>query len=48
MFCEHCGDSDGAQSGVDHDERDCPWLNVPPAKAKKKVTPKDNKKGKKK
>ncbi|MDX2936364.1 hypothetical protein [Streptomyces ipomoeae] len=25
MFCEHCGDVDGEETGVDHDERDCPW-----------------------
>ncbi|WP_327594960.1 hypothetical protein [Streptomyces chartreusis] len=25
MFCEHCGDLDGAETGIDHDERDCPW-----------------------
>ncbi|WP_406168497.1 hypothetical protein [Streptomyces sp. NBC_00996] len=25
MFCEHCGDTDGNETGVDHDERDCPW-----------------------
>ncbi len=28
MFCEHCGDTDGAETGVDHDERDCPWYDV--------------------
>lgn len=28
MFCEHCGDTDGAETGVDHDERDCPWYAV--------------------
>ncbi|MGP3924757.1 hypothetical protein [Streptomyces sp. 8N616] len=25
MFCAYCGDVDGAETGVDHDERDCPW-----------------------
>ncbi|MGW4605568.1 hypothetical protein ACWENS_20120 [Streptomyces sp. NPDC004532] len=25
MFCEYCGDIDGDETGVDHDERDCPW-----------------------
>ncbi|MFF4399372.1 hypothetical protein [Streptomyces sp. NPDC001480] len=24
MFCEHCGDTDGQETGTDHDERDCP------------------------
>jgi hypothetical protein len=24
MFCEHCGDTNGEETGVDHDERDCP------------------------
>ncbi|MFE1443835.1 hypothetical protein [Streptomyces sp. NPDC058739] len=24
MFCEYCGDIDGDETGVDHDERDCP------------------------
>ncbi len=28
MFCEHCGDEDGAQTGIDHDERDCPWYEA--------------------
>lgn len=26
MFCEHCGETNGDLTGVDHDERDCPWL----------------------
>ncbi|GGN77594.1 hypothetical protein GCM10011579_060000 [Streptomyces albiflavescens] len=25
MFCEHCGETDGEETGIDHDERDCPW-----------------------
>ncbi|MXM69174.1 hypothetical protein GR925_38745 [Streptomyces sp. HUCO-GS316] len=25
MFCEHCGDTNGEETGIDHDERDCPW-----------------------
>lgn len=25
MFCEYCGDVDGDETGIDHDERDCPW-----------------------
>lgn len=25
MFCEHCGDLDGQDTGADHDERNCPW-----------------------
>lgn len=25
MFCEHCGDINGEETGIDHDERDCPW-----------------------
>ncbi|MET7908629.1 hypothetical protein ACFYS7_06115 [Streptomyces avermitilis] len=28
MFCEHCGDTDGTETGVDHDERDCPWYDT--------------------
>ncbi|QKV93025.1 hypothetical protein HUT19_15720 [Streptomyces sp. NA02950] len=28
MFCEHCGDIDGDETGIDHDERDCPWLDT--------------------
>lgn len=24
MFCEHCGDTNGRITGIDHDERDCP------------------------
>ncbi|MFD7277046.1 hypothetical protein ACFV80_08295 [Streptomyces sp. NPDC059862] len=28
MFCEYCGDVDGAETGVDHDERDCPWYDA--------------------
>ncbi|MEU5198744.1 hypothetical protein AB0G86_32680 [Streptomyces scabiei] len=28
MFCEHCGDVDGDETGVDHDERDCPWYGT--------------------
>ncbi|WEH16939.1 hypothetical protein [Streptomyces sp. VNUA24] len=28
MFCEHCGDVDGNETGVDHDERDCPWYDT--------------------
>ncbi|MET9825115.1 hypothetical protein ABZ038_26525 [Streptomyces sp. NPDC006349] len=28
MFCEHCGDVDGEETGVDHDERDCPWYDT--------------------
>ncbi|MES9521340.1 MULTISPECIES: hypothetical protein [Streptomyces] len=28
MFCEHCGDLDGAETGTDHDERDCPWYET--------------------
>ncbi|MGW2136900.1 hypothetical protein ACWCW2_12910 [Streptomyces sp. NPDC001773] len=28
MFCEHCGDADGTETGVDHDERDCPWYDT--------------------
>ncbi|MFE9095523.1 hypothetical protein [Streptomyces sp. NPDC007264] len=28
MFCEHCGDVDGTETGVDHDERDCPWYDT--------------------
>jgi hypothetical protein len=28
MFCEHCGEVDGAETGVDHDERDCPWYEI--------------------
>ncbi|CAM5316641.1 hypothetical protein STENM223S_10361 [Streptomyces tendae] len=31
MFCEHCGDLDGAETGIDHDERDCPWYEDTPA-----------------
>ncbi len=29
MFCEHCGDLDGAETGIDHDERDCPLYETP-------------------
>ncbi|MFP8884427.1 hypothetical protein [Streptomyces mangrovi] len=28
MFCEYCGDVDGDETGVDHDERDCPWYDT--------------------
>ncbi|WP_405193231.1 hypothetical protein [Streptomyces anulatus] len=28
MFCEHCGDVDGEETGIDHDERDCPWCDT--------------------
>lgn len=28
MFCEHCGDTDGTETGIDHDERDCPWYGT--------------------
>ncbi|MFE9650105.1 hypothetical protein ACFYO0_39560 [Streptomyces sp. NPDC006365] len=28
MFCEHCGDVDGNETGIDHDERDCPWYDT--------------------
>jgi hypothetical protein len=28
MFCEHCGDVDGDETGVDHDERDCLWYDT--------------------
>ncbi|MGW3725590.1 hypothetical protein [Streptomyces sp. NPDC000851] len=28
MFCEYCGDVDGEETGVDHDERDCPWYGT--------------------
>ncbi|PAZ13837.1 hypothetical protein CLM62_20265 [Streptomyces sp. SA15] len=28
MFCEHCGDVDGNEIGIDHDERDCPWYDT--------------------
>lgn len=28
MFCEYCGDIDGDETGVDHDERDCPWYDA--------------------
>lgn len=28
MFCEHCGDINGEETGVDHDERDCPWYET--------------------
>jgi hypothetical protein len=28
MFCEHCGDTNGEETGIDHDERDCPWYAV--------------------
>ncbi|MEV6051546.1 hypothetical protein [Streptomyces sp. NPDC052107] len=28
MFCEYCGDVDGEETGVDHDERDCPWYDT--------------------
>ncbi|MET8961332.1 hypothetical protein ABZX69_17895 [Streptomyces sp. NPDC004074] len=28
MFCEHCGDIDGDETGIDHDERDCPWYDT--------------------
>ncbi|MFE9019611.1 hypothetical protein ACFYNL_13700 [Streptomyces sp. NPDC007808] len=28
MFCEYCGDTDGTETGVDHDERDCPWYDT--------------------
>jgi len=28
MFCEHCGDTNGENTGVDHDERDCPLYDV--------------------
>ncbi len=28
MFCEHCGDTDGTKTGVDHDVRDCPWYDT--------------------
>ena len=28
MFCEHCGDENGRITGIDHDERDCPWYEV--------------------
>lgn len=28
MFCEYCGDIDGDETGVDHDERDCPWYDT--------------------
>ncbi|MBW8700830.1 hypothetical protein MBT84_14610 [Streptomyces sp. MBT84] len=24
MFCDYCGDIDGDETGIDHDERDCP------------------------
>lgn len=28
MFCEHCGEENGDLTGVDHDERDCPWYET--------------------
>ncbi|MDG9704086.1 hypothetical protein [Streptomyces sp. DH37] len=28
MFCAYCGDVDGEETGVDHDERDCPWYDT--------------------
>ncbi|MFF9776671.1 hypothetical protein ACF1HJ_23815 [Streptomyces sp. NPDC013978] len=28
MFCERCGDIDGDETGVDHDERECPWYGI--------------------
>ncbi|MGP4085116.1 hypothetical protein [Streptomyces sp. KR55] len=28
MFCAHCGDVDGTETGIDHDERDCPWYDT--------------------
>ncbi|MFJ3949058.1 hypothetical protein ACIPXV_03165 [Streptomyces libani] len=28
MLCEHCGDMNGEETGIDHDERDCPWLET--------------------
>ncbi|MEU1594512.1 hypothetical protein ABZ468_16985 [Streptomyces sp. NPDC005708] len=28
MFCEYCGDIDGDETGIDHDERDCPWYDT--------------------
>ncbi len=28
MFCEYCGDVDGDETGIDHDERDCPWYDT--------------------
>jgi hypothetical protein len=28
VFCEHCGDVDGDETGIDHDERDCPWYDT--------------------
>jgi hypothetical protein len=28
VFCEHCGDIDGNETGIDHDERDCPWYDT--------------------
>lgn len=28
MFCEHCGDTNGEETGTDHDERDCPWYEA--------------------
>ncbi|MFC1416519.1 hypothetical protein [Streptacidiphilus cavernicola] len=30
MFCEHCGDENGQETGLDHDERDCPWYSTNP------------------
>lgn len=29
MFCEHCGDADGTETGIDHDERNCPQYDDP-------------------
>jgi hypothetical protein len=28
VFCEYCGDIDGDETGIDHDERDCPWYDT--------------------
>lgn len=28
VYCEHCGDTNGENTGVDHDERDCPLLEA--------------------
>jgi hypothetical protein len=33
MLCTHCGDTNGENTGVDHDERDCPWYDVAEAEA---------------
>jgi hypothetical protein len=30
MFCTYCGDLDGAKTGIDHDERDCPYYGSTP------------------